>query len=183
VAAASWFKYFRLAYLSQPKSDRQLYRLAKQHQFARIVEVGIRSLEQSSLLIEVAQRFAPEKKVVYTGLDWFDARSGEQTPLTLKQAHATLHATGAQVRLVPGAPANSIAGIANAHANTQLVLIASSVTDEELEAAWFYVPRMLRPDSLILRQRLSSDGEPSYAVVSVADLADRVERAARRRAA
>lgn len=183
MAAASWFKHFRLAYLSHPKSDRQLYRLAKRHKFARIVEVGLRSVEQSSLLIEVAQRFAPEKMVAYTGLDWFDARPAEQPPLTLKQTHAALHATGAQVRLVPGSPANSVAGIANAHANTQLLLIAGSVSDEELEAAWFFVPRMLRPDSIILRQRQGADGQPTYVELSVSNLADRVERAARRRAA
>ena len=183
MAAASWFKYSRLAFISKPKADRQLYRLAKRHQIARIVEVGIRSIAQTTSLIEVAQRFAAEGKVAYTGLDWFDARPKEQTALTLKQTHAALQGSGAQVRLVPGPPASSLSAIANAHQNTQLLLIAETVTDHDLETAWFYVPRMLRASSLILRQRMDPNGQPTYIQISVSDLADRVERAARRRAA
>jgi hypothetical protein len=183
VAAASWFAYTYRAYLSHPKSDRQLYRLVKRHRAARIVEVGIRGIERTVSLVEVAQRFAPDKKVAYTGLDWFDARPADRSPLTLKQAHAVLAATGAQVRLAPGEPARSLANVANAHANTQLLLIAHTVTDEELENAWFYVPRMLRAESLVLRERLTVDGGAEYRTISVTELADRVERAARRRAA
>ena len=183
MAAASLFKYFHAAFLSQPKADRQLYRLVKKNAIARIVEVGIRSVGQTTSLIQVAQRFAPDGKVAYTGLDWFDARPQEQLPLTLKKAHAALQTTGAQVRLVPGPPANSLASIANAHQNTQLLLIAETVSDQDLESAWFYVPRMLRATSLVFRERMSPNGQPTYIQISVSDLADRVERAARRRAA
>jgi hypothetical protein len=183
VAAASWFKYTRLAFLAQPKADRQLYRLLKRQQVARIVEIGIRTIERTASLIEVAQRFAPEGNVAYTGLDWFDARPAEQSPLTLKQTHTALKGTSAKVRLVPGAPAQSLVAVANAHQNTQLLLIASSVTDEELESAWYYVPRMLRAESLIMREWVNREGEPAYRQISVSDLADRAESAARRRAA
>jgi hypothetical protein len=183
VAAASWLKYFRLAFLSQPKPERRVYRLVKRHQVTRIVEVGLRSIGQTKALIEVAQRFAPEGKVAYTGVDWFDARPQELSPLTLKQTHTALQATGAQIRLVPGAPGPSIRAIANAHQNTQLILIADSVSDHELESAWFYVPRMLRADSVILRQRMNSVNQPTFVELSVSDLAARVECSAHRRAA
>jgi hypothetical protein len=62
-------------------------------------------------------------------------------------------------------------------------LIADSVSDQELESAWFYVPRMLRASSVILRERMNSVGQPTFVELSVSDLADRVERSARRRAA
>lgn len=183
MAAASWFKYSYHAFIARPKADRQLYRLFKRHEITRIVEVGIGSLERSVTLIEVAQRFALDKKVAYTGLDWFDARPVEQQPLTLKQAHATLAVTAAQVRLVPGAPAQSLANIANSHPNTELLLVSKSVSDGELETAWFYVPRMLRATSHVLRERLEASGETAITPLKIVELADRADRAAARRAA
>jgi hypothetical protein len=183
VAAASWFTYTCFAYFSRPKTDRQLYRLVKRHEIVRIVEVGIRDIERTVSLIEVAQRFAKDKKVAFTGLDWFDARPRQQSPLTLKQAHAALATTGAQIRLVPGAPAQSLAAVANAHPNTELLLVADSVADDDLAAAWFYVPRMLRADSLVFREQRDAEGQAAWTRLSIAELATRAERAAIRRVA
>ena len=74
MAAASWLKYAYLAHFSKPRTERQLYRLVKVHKICRIVEVGIYSLERTTAMIAVAQRFAGTEQVTYTGLDWFDAR-------------------------------------------------------------------------------------------------------------
>jgi hypothetical protein len=183
VAAVSWLKYASLAYLSRPKSDRAIFRLLKRHQITRMVEVGIRDVERTCAFIEVAERFAGDKKVSYTGLDWFDARPADQPALTLKHAHAALKATGAQVRLVPGAPARSISSVANAHLNTELLLVARSVSDDEMSFAWFYVPRMLRASSLVFREQLDAEGQPVLKQLSIAELATRAERAALRRVA
>src|SRR5262245_33041257 len=101
-------------------------------------------MTRTTRLIEVAQRYAIDQKVFYTGLDWFDARSKELAPLSLKQAHCALQATGAQVRLVPGPPGHSLATVANAHQNTDLIILSPAVSDDDLKRAWFYVPRMLR---------------------------------------
>ncbi len=103
MAAVGWLKFASLAYFSRPQADREVYRSLKRQAIARIVEVGIRDVARTCAMIEVAQRYAAEGKVAYTGLDWFDARPAGQAPLTLKLAHATLKATAAQVRLVPGA--------------------------------------------------------------------------------
>ncbi|MEX2317594.1 MAG: hypothetical protein WD669_10615 [Pirellulales bacterium] len=183
MAAASWLSYSYLAHFSRPKADRPLYRLVKRHQIGRIVEVGIRDIERTTSLIGVAQRFARDKKVAFTGLDWFDARPSHDSPLSLKRAHAALHATGAQIRLVPGAPARSLTAVANAHPNTELLLIAHSIAEDDLAAAWFYVPRMLRADSLVFREQLDAEGQPAWTRLSIAELATRAERAAIRRVA
>lgn len=183
MAAVSWLKYVSLAYLSRPQADREIYRLLKRHEITRIVEIGIRDLARTSAIIETAQRFAGERPVAYTGLDWFDARPDHAAPLTLKQAHAALKTTGAQVRLVPGAPARSISTIANAHQNTELVLVGHSVTDDEMSFAWFYVPRMLRASSLVFREQRDAEGRPTLTRLSIAELATRAEGAALRRAA
>jgi hypothetical protein len=140
-------------------------------------------VERTKSLIEVAQRFGKDSTAAYAGIDWFDARPAHEPRLSVKQAHAALHATGAQVRLIPGDPASSLGRVANAHPNTQLLLIANSVSDDDLVNAWFYVPRMLRADSLVLRESRDAAGQPEWTRLSMADLATRAERAAVRRVA
>jgi hypothetical protein len=181
VAAANWWRYARLAYFSRPASVRRLYRLVKQHQFCRIVEVGISDVHRSASLIEVAQRYAAGETVRHTGLDWFDAPPAHAAPLTLKEAYRVLHATGASVRLVPGSPGQSLAAVANAHQNTDLILFSPRVTDDELQAAWFFVPRMLHHRTIILRERCVATPEPSFEWLTrsqVAEWAGRGRRAA-----
>jgi hypothetical protein len=188
VAAANWFRYTYLAHLSRPKNVRQLYRLVKRQQFCRIVEIGISDLQRSVSLVEVAQRYADGKSVLFTGIDWFEARTAEMSPLTLKEAYRPLHATGAKVRLAPGAPGRSLAAAANAHQNTDLILISASVPDSELASAWFYVPRMLHGRSEVIREVLAPGGETSYERITASELAERAGQGAaafggRRRAA
>lgn len=183
MAAASWIKYCYRAYFSQPKEDRELYRLVKSQRVSRIVEVGISNIARTTRLIEVAQRYAADHKVSYAGLDWFDTRPAELPPLSLKQAHRILHATGGQVRLVPGPPGHSLAAVANSHQNTDVLLISQAVADGELERAWFYVPRMLRDQSVVLREVRHAEGQATFARLSASELAERAGRFAPRRVA
>jgi hypothetical protein len=162
---------------------RQLYRLVKRHRATKIVEIGISDIERAASLIQVAQRFAGSEKVNHTGIDWFDARSQECAPLSIKEAHRVLRATGANVRLVPGEPAASLRAVANAHQNTDLILISATVADDDLKAAWFYVPRMLHQRSLILRERRGGSGEPAFEWLSLTQIAEWAGRSGQRRAA
>lgn len=188
MAAASWFRYSYLAHFSRPKSVRQLYRLVKRQQFCRIVEIGISDLQRSVSLVEVAQRYANGKTVLFTGIDWFESRAQELPPLTLKEAYRPLHATGAKVRLAPGAPGKSLAAAANAHQNTDLILISASVPDSELSSAWFYMPRMLHGRSEVIREVRGPADEPAYERITASEVAERAglgaaTSGARRRAA
>ena len=188
MAAASWFRYSYLAHFSRPKSVRQLYRLVKRQQFCRIVEIGISDLQRSVSLVEVAQRYAGGKTVLFTGIDWFEARAPELSPLTLKEAYRPLHATGAKVRLAPGSPGKSLAAAANAHQNTDLLLISASVPDSELTSAWFYVPRMLHVRSEVIREVCGPGGELAFERITASEVAERAGQGAttfgtRRRAA
>jgi hypothetical protein len=183
VAAAHWLRFVRLAYFSRPKSVRQLYRLVKQQEICRIVEVGISDITRSVALIEVAQRYADGKAVRHTGLDWFDARPEHAASLSLKGAYCVLRATGASVRLAPGSPGDSLAAVANEHQNTDLILISSTVTDDELQTAWFFVPRMLHQRSVILRERQLSTIEPSFEWLTRSQIAEWAGRGGGRRAA
>jgi hypothetical protein len=190
VAAASWIKYSYLAFASQPAADRQLFRLVKRHRVARIVEVGIRDVSRTASLLEVAERYAEHKKVAYTGLDRFDDRPSDHGVLTLKQAHQAFCATGAKVRLVPGVVAASLAAVANACTNSDLLLIAPWISDSDLQSAWFYLPRMLRENSHVFRAQQAVDGKLSLVRLTAEEIAVRADqtvlaarRAVQRRAA
>lgn len=183
VAAAHWLRYAHLAFLSRPKSVRPLYRLVKGHKICRILEIGISDITRSVALIEVAQRYAVSSPVHHTGLDWFEARPQHQSKLALKHAHCLLRATGGQIRLVPGEPARSLAVVANAHQNMDLILISAAVADDDLVASWFFVPRMLHSRSLILRERRTVQGEPSFDWLSHSQVAEWAGRKSARRAA
>jgi hypothetical protein len=183
VAAVSWLKYAGLAYFSQPRSEQQLYRLVKRRKVCRIVEIGIGSLERTAALVRVAQRYAANDQVSYTGIDWFDARTAELPALTLKQTHTRLQSTGAKTRLVPGEPGRSLATVANAHQHTGLMLISAAVADSSLVAAWFYVPRMLDDGSIVLREGLDAAGEPTFTQLSHQQIAALAQQSTRKRAA
>jgi hypothetical protein len=183
VAAANWFRYLYLAHGSRPKSVREIYRLIKRQKVCRIVEVGVSDLQQSVSFIEVGQRYAADKKVSFTGIDWFEVRAQELSELSLKEAYRVLRATAANVRLVPGAPGRSLAAAANAHQNTDLILISAIVPDGELQAAWFYVPRMLHARSVVLREKRDASGEPAFERISVQQIAAWAASSNTRRAA
>ena len=172
MAAANWFSYVRLAHFSRPKTNRQHYRLVKRDQICRIVEVGISDLSRAVAMIEVAQRFAGDKKVWYTGIDLFEARQPGSTSLPMKETYRILRATEANVRLVPGAPASSLAAAANAHQNTDLILIGPDVIEADLIGAWFYVPRMLNESSTVLSERRGADGQSVFTSITRTQIAE-----------
>jgi hypothetical protein len=183
VAAASWLKYAFLAHFSKPRTGRQLFRLVKVHKISRIVEIGIGSLERTTEMISVAQRYAGSEPVSYTGLDWFDARDAELPRLTLKEAHRGLQHTGASVRLVPGDPGRSVASIANAHQHTQLLLLSSTVAESQLAPAWFYFPRMVDGQSIVLRERVDAMDRPTFELLQSSLLAKQAATLGERKAA
>ncbi len=183
MAAASWFRFAYLAHLSQPKSVRQLYRLVKRHRVCRIVEVGVGDVARAAALIEVAQRYSRQQSVAYTGIDWFDARPQPLAPLSLKEAYRRLRPTGANVRLVPGEPGRSLVTAANAHQNTDLIVVSHTVSDAELTNAWFYVPRMLHQGTILLRERSGDEVQPTFTTLTHAQVSTWAQRDPRRRAA
>lgn len=159
MAAAGFWHYTYLTYLSQPKAERSLYRLLKERKPTRFVELGIGSLERVGRLVSVAQRFSPDAAIHYAGLDPFEERGSNLSPMPLIHAHRQLQATGAKVRLVPGEPARSLPQVANALPRTDLLLIGRHVDFESLERAWFFVPRMCHAGTTVLRERVDASGK------------------------
>jgi hypothetical protein len=69
-----------------------------------------------------------------------------------------LAASGARLRLVPGDPYSALAHAANSLLDTDLVVIRADQDPVALERAWFYLPRMLHEQSVVLVEQLGTEG-------------------------
>ena len=166
-------RFFYLSYLSKPVSDRLIYRAIPRRKVLKIVEVGVGRGVRAERMIEAAGFSSPAGQVQYTGIDVFEARSASDGPgLTLKTAHRLLKATGARIRLLPGDPFSALARAANTLMGTDLVVISADQDAHSLARAWFYLPRMLHPRSLVYwEERLPGSHEAVLRLVPLAEIA------------
>jgi hypothetical protein len=145
------------AYLSQPDGERTLYRGIRRQRARSILELGIGRGQRARRMIEVAQFCHPHEQVRYAGVDAFEARPNDAPAgLTLKQAHQLLKPTSARVQLIPGDPYSALARTANALGTLDVIVIAADMSDEQLERAWFYMPRLLHAGTQIWRECLDA---------------------------
>lgn len=159
MAAVSRLKYVYLSYFSRPTAPRWLYRTICRNKISRIVQLGLGSVERAVRVIEVAQRFAPAGRVYYTAVDLFEARELARERFALKEAYRCLQTTGARIRLVPGSPKGGLGRVANQLGGTQLLIIGPEHTDACLSEAWFYLPRMLTSEAIVVRETWSIGNE------------------------
>jgi hypothetical protein len=180
----SRLKYLHLAYFSKPSGQRCLHRAIRRNTVRRIVEIGVGDLRRALRMIDLAARCGGEvREIKYTGIDLFEARGDDRSPLMLKHAHKMLIATGAKIKLVPGNPFDGLSRTANTLMGTDLLLISADVDAAALEQAWFYVPRLLHERSVVF-QATSDEGEGvSYHRVAADEIAQRARSNQRRRAA
>lgn len=148
MAAASTWNAFVWNYLSSPAHERGLYQRVKRARPTRIVEVGLGDLTRASRVIALAQRYSDEP-IQYCGIDPFDARDDQ--PLRLKEVHKRLSQAGAKVRLVPGDFASGVARTANLLSGTDLLIIDSAVSRDDLESMFPFFPRLLVENTSIAR--------------------------------
>lgn len=185
MAVGDLFRYAVRAFFSKPTPERQLLRLAKQHTIRRVVEVGVESVDSTAQLLDVLVKQAKGEPVKYTALDLFDARPQGAPTTPLVGVYRRLVSTGARVRLTPGDLAASLAAEANSLADTDLLLLSREASDEALAFAWFYVPRMCHPGTLVLR-RTDAEAETDageWATVPLSEVAARASVRPARRAA
>ncbi len=169
-------KYFYLAYLSRPKSERAIYRVIRRSRVRNIVEMGIGDGRRAQRMIRLAQSWSTSQRVRYTAIDAFELRPEEAGPgLTLKDAYRKLKATGARVQVVPGDPLTALARVANSLTGTDLILISADQDEAALDAAWFYVPRMLHPGSQVLFEEIE-DSTSHWRTVSQGQVRKLAER-------
>ncbi|MBN2021391.1 MAG: class I SAM-dependent methyltransferase [Pirellulales bacterium] len=172
-----------LSHLSNPPTDRIVYRTICRNKVRRILECGIGEGRRAVRMIDAARRAGAGADVHFVGIDPFEARSACDGPgVTLKLAHRVLASTGAHVRLLPGDPFTALARGANALGPVDLVVISARQNADALAQAWFYFPRMLHAGSTVLMERVLPGGQVQIGVIATADVA-RLAAVARRRAA
>ena len=147
----------------------------KKQRISKLVEIGIHDVERSQRLIRMAQIASnDEYEVRYTGIDLFEARPADAATMTLKGTHQSLAQTGASVRLIPGEPTHALSRYANHLGGTQLLIISHRMS-QDLESAWYYIPRMLTEKAFLFIE-LSSDAANQNGYRSV--LSDEIQRLA-----
>ena len=120
-----------------------------------------------------------ETEVRYTGIDLFEARSNDQCAMTLKETHRSFTQSGATVRLIPGDPVASICRSAN-HLSGSELLIISSIVDQDLGAAWYYLPRMLSSNAVVFLESIDAgSGRSRFQMISADEVNRRAEVAER----
>jgi hypothetical protein len=159
LSAASQLKYLHLAYFSKPVADRAVYRTIRNTCAGHLVGIGLGSGRLAGTMIQLASEFTRRDQVRFTGIDLFELRPATAARLSLKQAHSLLTPLKARVRLVPGDPFSALARAANTLLDTDLVVIRADQDAASLERAWFYLPRMLHEESVVLLENPGSDGQ------------------------
>lgn len=180
MSAASLTRYVQLAWFSQPKHERAIYRQIRKLRPAKIVELGLGDGTRASRMIRAAMRFS-DIEVSYTGIDMFESNSDGGPKIGLKSAYRMLSQLGAKSRLLPGDPSSALATAANSLVDTDLIVISSSVNQESLQNAWCFVPRMLQTSTLILHQEVRDGGYRTVGAAALEQLslaASRSRRAA-----
>jgi hypothetical protein len=175
VSALQFLKNLHLAYFSKPVADRVIYQVVAKQRPKSIVEIGFRSGQRAQRMLQRLLQEIPAADVRYTGIDLFEARPAELPGVPLKQAYALLKPLGVKTQLVPGDPCGALSRSANNLRGTDLLIIAADQAGDSLERAWFYVPRMLTPTSLVYVESKTAAGATEFRLVTsdeVAVLAD-----------
>jgi hypothetical protein len=179
----SRLKLFYLLHLSQPSAQRVVYRSIRRQKARKIVELGIGTAQRAVRMIQVASALTLPGEIHYTGIDPFEGRSeADGAGLSLREAHRLLQATGAHIRLVPGTPEDGLARVANALREVDLLLLSPRPDPECLGRAWFYIPRLLGPCTLVLLEGVSPDGRVTLRRVDAAEIRQRAAVPSRRAA-
>lgn len=169
MSAASLIKYLHLAYLAKPAANRIIFRHIRKSRASQLVCVGLGSGQVARHMIQVAVTQAPRRRMRFVGIDQFESRPAGSPVLSLKSAYQLLSPLGARVQLIPGDPWSALARSANTLLDTDLLVIDAHQDAQSLAQAWFYVPRMLHDQSLVLLETLGPDGaESTFRVLDLA---------------
>jgi hypothetical protein len=151
-------KYTYLAYLSQPATDRVLYREIDKCPIRSILELGVGNAVRAQRLLAVALRNASGVQVRYTGIDLFEDRPAGADRIGLKQAYQELRQQDVKVQLVPGDPFTALSRVSNNISGIDLVIVAGDQDPDSMAQAWMFLPRMIHDQTRIFHQSAATAG-------------------------
>lgn len=184
MSAATQLKLVYLSHFSSPAGDRPVFKAIRENRISRIVECGIGMTQRSLRMIEAVRLANPEGDIHFTGIDLFEARCSCDGPgVSLKMAHRRLSAGGAKVQLVPGDPLSALARTANTLKNIDLLVISLCSNQAAIDAAWFFIPRILNENAVVLEEERVGGGGYVLKPVAHEEIARRAGLARRKVAA
>jgi len=183
LSALDILKYAHLAYFSQPKSERILYRAIRRQRPRSLVEIGVGDGIQSQRMIKLCSQIVGARQFRYAGIDLFEAREATRPGITLKLAHKTLKPLAGKVQLLPGDPFSALSRSANSLTQTDLIVIRSDHDADSMQRAWFYLPRMLSERCLVFHEREDNSGQKKFHRLTIAEVTDLAKDQTNRRAA
>lgn len=158
MSAASLASYLYYSRISNPSHERVIYRWIKQREATTLVELGVGQAVRSTRMIEVARRHAGGRPIHYTGIDLFEAREGGSSGLSLKLAFRALRPLDVRLRLVPGDALTALSRCANYLVETDIVVISADQNMDPTDEAWYFLPRMLHEQSVVLVEQRTEKG-------------------------
>jgi len=151
-------KYTYLAYLSQPATDRVIYRSIEKRPICSILELGVGDGVRAERMLAIVSRHQADVELQYTGIDLFEDRPAGAPQIALKQAYQQLRQQHVKVRLVPGDPLDALSRIANYISGVDLVVVAGDQDPEAMARAWKFLPRMIHNDTMVFSQATDGQG-------------------------
>lgn len=169
-------KVLYLVHLSQPRADRTVYQAIRAGNPQTILELGMGSGLRAQRMIALATSQADGKRISYTGADPFEA--SKQSQLSLKAAYQQLLPTGAKLRLIPGEPMATLPQVANGLGQFDLVVISADTLSAQTPRGWYYLQRLLHPESVVLVEESAVFRPFALSEVESRGLTTRTRRAA-----
>ena len=151
-------KYFCHQWFRSPRGDRLLYSVIHNKRPRQIVQIGLGDGQRTATLLRMAARYRPDDGIAFAGIDLFEDRPSQLAGMSCQQAHRMLRPLVERLSLVPGDPFRGLAHCANRLAGTDLVIVSAGHEKAILRQAWFYLPRMLCQDSIVLVEERSRQG-------------------------
>ena len=176
----SAFGFFCLSRFSKPVANRKIYRLIRDNKVSSIIEFGLGDGTRTEKMIQTAKRFMLGDTVRYTGIDLFEGRPEGESPLSLREMHRRLNKSEIKSQLVPGDSQSAVMRIANSHLRTDLILITAQYSLESFDQCWYFFPRMLHAQSVVMIQ---SEAEGAFHSMSRLDIEKLGEKSKKARAA
>jgi len=152
-------KYTYLAYLSQPATDRVIYRSIEKRPIRSILELGVGDGVRAERMLAVVSRHQADVELQYTGIDLFEDRPAGAPQIALKQAYQQLRQQRVKVRLVPGDPFEALSRIANYISGIDLVVVAGDQDPQSMARAWMFLPRMIHSETMVFSQAADAQGK------------------------
>lgn len=184
MSAASLFKQLYFTHFVKPIADRTVFRKIMTSHAGHLVALGLGDGQLARNMIQLANHYTDRSHVRFTGIDLFELRTGNGSGLPLKRAYQMLHSLPAHTQLIPGDPFQALARSANSLLDSDLIVIQNDQLGPAMDRAWFYVPRMLHANSLVLVKRSGEGGETEgYEVLDYLAVQQLFDAAAGRRKA